>query len=215
MANTINIVSYLAASFKGPIFPLPHITHFNGVHLNKLLSLVGESLETLDITIKGLHGLGELLDHFLVSTILILKTAQDQISLKSPSHLHRCVIRWSIDRLHDNELEHVNDPLGFLSTLKPEAFDTCIIMLPLNQVHAHLYKTIIRELWRLPTGLGYVDMMFGSPDPESPLGPLGQVTLENSKKNEESSSRRPRYRLGHEGIDLYIGNQFDNREIFR
>ena len=105
----------------------------------------------------------------------------------------------------------MDSSIGFLSTLKAEAFDMCIIILPLNRVHVYLYKAIIRKLRGPPTGLGYVDIILGSPDPKSPLGPLGQVTLENSKKNKDSTSSRRRYRLEDEGVDLYLGNQFDNR----
>ena len=100
------------------------------------------------------------------------------------------------------------DSLAFLLTLQSRVFDACVIILPLIQDRAELYKSIARDLTKIPA---YVDMIFGTPDPASPLGPLWKMTVLKSQVNKNPDFTQ--FGSEDKAMFLYLGNQFDNREI--
>ena len=127
---------------------------------------------------------------FSVVTILNVVVAQERLSLAPLTHLRRCVIRSSGDQWTSLE-----PTLKCLSTLRSKVFDEFIIVLPLSQIAAQFQKNVVLELEQVETLSGYIDMVFGHPDPASPLGPSGEMTLVAG--------------------NLYLGNYFDNREMLR
>ena len=117
-------------------------------------------------------------------------STQDRLSLAPLTHLQRCVIRSPGDQWTSME-----PTLKCLSTLKSKVFDEFVIILPLSQTAIQLHNNVLLKLAEAHTLSGYIDILFGNPDPENLLGPPGEMTILTR--------------------NLYLGNYFDNREIFR
>ena len=85
--------------------------------------------------------------------------------------------------------------LKCLSTLKSKVFDEFVIVLPISQTAIQLRNNVLLNLAEIQTLSGYIDILFGHPDPANSPGPPREMTIV--------------------ARNLYLGSYFDNREIFR
>ena len=90
--------------------------------------------------------------------------------------------------------------LGCIATLRSEIFDTCVVILPLPADPVEFDQNVIWDLAAVPTASGYIDMLFGNPDPTYTQG----LPVEMSVRSTQDSGRY-----------LYAANLFDNRVLFR